>query len=139
MQHALDRALMAGPGRNLTTLDRERLKALARFLRSELSHRTTPDEFTFAGFGGQANVEPTYSLDIDLQQMLRALPAFEQWLATQKIGFEKKWQRLTVALESFADTSSGDLLPKQPPAEEFRLLQKIVSELLLHTESTLQT
>jgi hypothetical protein len=139
MQHALERALKAQTARDLSTLDKERLDALARFFRSELSLKPPTDAFSFAGFGGQSSSEPTYSLDFDLQQMIKSLPAFDEWHAAQKLGFEKKWQKLVSALESYANNLNGSLLPNQPPCDEFQILQKIISELLLHAESALQT
>lgn len=139
MQHALDRALKAQTVKDLSSLDRERLNALSRFLRSELSQKTAPEKFSFAGFGAQPSSEPTYSLDVDLQQLVKSLPEFEEWHAAQKMGFEKKWQKLVAALESYAESLGDSLLPNQQPREEFQIVQKIVSELLLHAESALQT
>ena len=139
MQHALLRASTTQNPRDLSILDKERLNALARFLKNELSLKTTPEVFSFAGFGGQHASEPTYSLDTDLQLMIKSLKIFDEWHAAQKIGFEKKWQKLVSALESYAHNLGGSLLPNQPPREEFQILQKVVSELLLHAESALQT
>src|SRR5579859_5900009 len=139
MQHALGRALGAQTAKYLSDLDKERLNALARFLKSELSQKTEPDALTFSGFRDQPSNEPTYSLDIDLQQMLKNLPAFEEWHAAQKLGFEKKWQKLVSALETYLQSLGSSLLPIHPPQEEFGILQKIVSELLVHAESALQT
>ena len=138
MQHALLRANAAQNARDLSMLDKERLTALAHFLKSELSLKTIPEVFSFAGFGGQPSGEPTYSLDIDLQQMIKNLKAFDEWHAAQKMGFEKKWQKLVSSLETYAQNLGGSLLPNQPPQEEFQILQKVVSELLLHAESALQ-
>jgi hypothetical protein len=139
IQHALMRAIGAQTAKDLSDLDKEQLNGLARFLRSELSQKTEPDAFTFAGFGGQQTNEPTYSLNIDLQQLLRTLPAFEEWHATQKLGFEKKWQRLVAALEAYTGNWGGTLLLNHPPREEFQILQRIISELLVHAESALQS
>lgn len=136
MEHALDRVLNTNCGHKLTIMDQERLRALGRFLRAELSAETVSPDFTFAGFGGQTNVEPSYSLDIGLQQLLKNLSAFTQW--RPKMGFDKKWQRLVEAVESFAGNPGELLLANKPPVEEFQLLQMIVAELLLHAESTLQ-
>ena len=46
MQHALNRAVA---GQNLMELDKERLSALARFLRGELSQEKADYDFNFAG------------------------------------------------------------------------------------------
>jgi hypothetical protein len=138
MQYALGRALKAHTARDLSKLDKERLDALARFLQSELSLKPASDAFSFAGFGGQSSSEPTYSLDFDLQQMIKGLPEFDEWLVAQKLGFEKKWQKLVSSLEAYTSSLNGSLLPNQPPREEFQILQRIISELLLHTESALQ-
>lgn len=139
MQYALERALKAQTSKDLTSLDKERLNALARFLRCELSLKSSLDVFSFAGFGGQSSSEPTYSLDFDFQQMIKGLQSFEDWHSAQKLGFEKKWQKLVSALESYAQNLNGILLPNQPPREEFQILQKIISEVLLHAESALQS
>jgi hypothetical protein len=139
MQHALGRALKAQTARDLSNLDKERLNALARFFHSELSLKPAADVFSFAGFGGQSSSEPTYSLDFDLLQMIKNLPEFDGWHAAQKLGFEKKWQKLVSALELYSTSLNGSLLPNQPPREEFQILQRIISELLLHTESGLES
>jgi hypothetical protein len=139
IQHALGRALKAQTGRDLNGLDKERLDALARFFHSELSLKPSTEAFSFAGFGGQRSSEPTYSLDFDLQSMIKNLPEFDAWHAAAKLGFEKKWQKLILALETYIAGSGGSLLPNQPPREEFQILQRIISELLLRTESALQS
>jgi hypothetical protein len=138
MQHALQRAIEASTLRDLSELDREHLDALAHFLRNELSQRADPGALTFAGLVGQRSAEPGYSLDIDLQQMIKSVPAFEQWHASQKLGFEKKWQRLVSALASHTQNLGDTLMPDQPTQEELTILQGILAELLLHVESALQ-
>ena len=135
MQHALNRAVA---GQNLMELDKERLSALARFLRGELSQEKADYDFNFAGLSGQEAREPKYSLDLDLQQLLKKLPEFDNWHAPQKLGFERKWLKLISALETYGPMQSGRLLPVSPPREEFQVLQTILAELLLHTESSLQ-
>lgn len=139
MQHALQRALAVESTRDITDLDKERLLALSQFLKSELIQKPTPEVFSFAGFGRATAEGPSYSLDLDLHQIIKALPDFEQWHAAQKLGFEKKWQKLITTLESYIQNVGGNWLPNQPPKEEFQILQKIISELLLHAESTLQS
>ena len=139
MQYALGRVLKAKNGGDLNSLDKERLTVLASFFHGELSLKTPTDTVSFAGFGGQSSAEPTYSLDFDLQAMIKGLPEFESWHAAAKLGFDKKWQRLVSALETYTNGISGSLLPNQPPREEFQILQRILSELLLRTESALQS
>lgn len=119
-------------------MDRERLNALARFLRNELARTSATDDFGFAAFGAQAANEPTYSLDIDLEQLLKSVPAFERWNPAPGSSFEEKWLRLVTILEALSKDSGVNLLESPVAAEELGILQNVVYELLLHTESTLQ-
>ena len=137
LQHALKRALHAQTSRDLTALDKERLTALARWLRRELTIKTSADLLTLNVFAAKPSREPVYALDIDLPQMIKSLPSFEAWLAAQKLGFDKKWQKLVTALETYTQNLGDSLLPHHPPQEEFHVLQDLLSELVLHAEGIL--
>ena len=133
MRHAIDRAMKADT--KLTELDHSRLQALADFLRNELDPKPEGEnEFLLLTSG-----EPRYSLDIDLRQIVKGLPIFEQWHRSSKMSFKDKKLKLFTALEDYLSKFSSYLFPNNPPQEEFKIFHAILTELLARTESTLVT
>jgi hypothetical protein len=133
MRHALERATKAKTMSDIAELDRTRLEALAKFLRTELDPKPV-GEYEFLSLTSN---EPRYSLDVDLRQLLKALPEFEQWHRAGKLAFKEKTEKLIDALEDYIKKLTGNLFPKNPPGEEFKILHAVLSELLLRTETAL--
>lgn len=135
MRHALDRAMKANTRSDLCELDQARLRSLLEFFRAQLN----PGAASENDAPSLDSAEAKYSLDIDLRQMLRDLPVFDQWHRSGKLGFKEKSLRLIASLEEYLDKVSNNLFPKNPPEDEFKILHSILSELLLRTEVTLLT
>jgi len=133
MRHAIDRAMK--PDTKLMELDKARLRTLADFLRNELDPKPLGDN----EFLSLSSEEPRYSLDIDLRQIVKGLPIFEQWHRSSKMGFKEKTQKLFSALENYIKEFSNSLFENNPPQEEFKIIRAILTELLARTESTLVT
>jgi len=127
MRYALDRAMNADKTGGLADLDRCRLRALANFLRSEFDPPQPED-----GFRSLALAEPRYSLDVDLQQMVKEIKEFKEWRHSSRLGAKEKVMKLVAALEDYQQGGTNNLFPKPP--EEFWILHAILSELLLRTE-----
>lgn len=137
MLHALDRAMNAKNARDLTELDRERLSALSRFLKTELISKSGNQPVSFGSVGLMASQDPSYSFSMDLQQVAKDLPDFEAYHASQKMGFDKKVQKLIAVLEE-CSAAPDALIPYNPPKPELRIIQNLLTELLVHAESALQ-
>jgi hypothetical protein len=120
---------------DLGELDQARLHSLVLFLRTELDPKAAGE----TEFLSLASAEPKYSLDIDLRQLLKELPDFDQWHRAGKLGLKEKTLRLITCLEDYLNKVSGNLFPKNPPEDEFKILHAVLSELLLRTEITLLT
>src|SRR5437879_3320808 len=118
MQHALERAMKARARGDLAELDQARLRSLVDFLRAELDPKSAGE----SEFLSLAAAEPKYSLDIDLRQLLKELPVFEEWHRAGKLGFKEKTLRLITALEEYLEKLSGNLFPTNPPEDEFKIL-----------------
>src|SRR6266404_5530015 len=127
MRYALERAMNPEKSGGLADLDRCRLQALANFLRSEFDPPPAED-----GFRSLALAEPRYSLDVDLQQMVKEIKEFKDWRHTSRMGAKEKVMRLVAALEDYQKSGPSNLFPKPP--EELEILHAILSELLLRTE-----
>lgn len=138
MLHALKRAKDAKNTRDLTPLDRERLTDISELLKTELLHRTGEGNVGFSSLATASPFDPTYTLGLDLRQFLKEIPEFEQWNASQKLGSDRKLQKLQSALDTYIGQLSSNLL-NTPPEEEFSILQTILSSILIHTESALQS
>jgi hypothetical protein len=126
MRYALERAMNANELGGLAELDRCRLRALAGFLRSEF------DPEPADGFRSLALSEPRFSLDVDLQQMVKDIKAFKDWRHTSRMGAKEKILKLVGAVEDYQKNRSSNFFPTPP--EEFHVLHAILSELLLRTE-----
>lgn len=133
MRHALQRAMAAPAKGELTELDRARLSALADFLKNELDPKPVEE----CEFLSLASAGPQYSLDVDLRQLVKGLKAFEEWHRAAKMSCRDKALKLIGALEGYLGKVSGNLFPNNPPAEEFKILDAILSELLSRTETAL--
>jgi len=120
---------------DLGELDQARLRSLLDFLRTELDPKAARENDILS----LASAEPKYSLDIDLRQLLKDLPDFDHWHRAGKLGFREKTLRLVTCLQEYLDKVSGNLFPRNPPEEEFKILHAVLSELLLRTEITLLT
>jgi hypothetical protein len=131
MHHALERALGPSPRGGLTEFDRDRLRALADFLRNQFDSKISQDEEISLALDG-----PRYSLDFDARQVLKSLKSFEQWHRSGKIGTKEKSKKLIDSLEEYLQGFSGSWFPT-PPQEEFRILRGFLSELLVRTETAL--
>jgi len=133
MRHALERAMKATARGDLAELDQARLRSLIDFLRAELDPKPTEQ----GEFLSLASAEPRYSLDVDLRQLLKGLPVFEQWHRAGKLGFKEKTLKLITALEEYLGKLLGNLFPSNPPEDEFKILHAVLSELLVRTETAL--
>ncbi len=127
MRYALERAMNVSELGSLAELDRCRLRALAGFLRSEFDPEPSAD-----GFRSLALSEPRFSLDVDLQQMVKDNQAFKDWRHASRMGAKEKIMKLVGALEDYQKRWSSNFFPKPP--EEFQVLHAILSELLRRTE-----
>jgi hypothetical protein len=136
IQHALHRA-SNNRAQQLTELDRELLGRLAEIVRNVMPEEEKPTAAFTNHFDSLATYEAKGSLDFDLRYQLKNTPEFETWLSTQKQGFEKKIQRLIVALENYVRESRQGLLADRFPDEEFKVLNAIISRLLVQVESAL--
>jgi hypothetical protein len=136
MIHALERAKTVKHTNQLTSLDQERLRDVAILLESELFHRSG-ESLEFSSLATASPFDPAYTFGIDLRQFLKNIPEFECWNASQKLGTEKKLQKLHSALEEYLKNVPTNLL-NTAPTEEFSLLQTILASILAHTESALQ-
>ena len=92
---------------------------------------------SFGSVGLMTSQDPSYSFSMDLQQVAKDLPEFEAYHATQKMGFDKKVQKLIAALEESSAVPDA-LIPYNPPKPELRIIQHLLTELLVHAESALQ-
>jgi hypothetical protein len=138
MIHALERARTAKNTQELTALDKERLRDVVNLLKTELFHRSSEGNLDeFSSLTTASPFDPAYTLGIDLRQFLKEIPEFERWNSPQKLGADKKLQKLQSALENYLENLSANLL-NTPPKEEFLLLQTILASILVHTESALQ-
>jgi hypothetical protein len=82
--------------------------------------------------------DPSYSLDISIEDLLKEVKPFNEWRQLQKLGFATKMHQLLESLHRYAESlCSGELLPNTPPEPEFEILRAAVGELLLRTESAL--
>lgn len=138
MIHALNRALEASNTRDLTALDRERLEDVSMLLKSELIQSGDSRDPKLALTSAASPFDPVDTLGVDLRQFLRQVPEFEQWNASQKLGTEKKLQKIQSAIDSYISSLMGTWLPNDPPQEEFRILRTLLSAILVQTESALQ-
>ena len=142
IDHALARTLDIGDPRNLTELDKDRLKVLVDFLQDGLLSEPASAEELFARFSYSEPTEPDYSSAIDLRGQITSVPDFEEWLKASKESFRVKIQRLVRAIEELVQgASSHDSLPgflrNDIPRKEFEILRAIVKTLLAQTETVL--
>lgn len=136
MTHALERAKTVKNTNQLTALDKERLEDVATLLKGELLHRAGED-LEFSSLATASPFDPAYTLGIEVRQFLKNIPEFEHWNAAQKMGTDKKLQKLYSVLEAYLKNVSTNLLTT-PPIEEISLLQTILASILAQTESALQ-
>ena len=135
MLHALERAKTVKSTNELTTLDKERLRDVAGLLKGDLEQRAG-ESLEFSSLATASPFDPAYTLGIDLRQFLKEIPEFERWNAAQKLGTDKKLQKLHSALEAYLKNVSSNLIIT-PPTEEFSLLQTILESIMIHAESAL--
>jgi hypothetical protein len=138
MIHALERAKTVKNTQELTLLDKERLGDVVTLLRTELLPQEEEGNLEFSSLATVSPFDPAYTLGMDLRQFLKEIPEFERWNAAQKLGTDKKLQKLQSALEGYLQNVSANWI-NSPPNEEFSLLQTILSSVLTRTESALQT
>lgn len=138
MIHALERAKTVKNTQELTCLDKERLEDVLALLKTELLHPGSEKDLELSSLAILSPFDPAYTLGMDLRHFLKEIPEFERWNATQKLGTDKKLQKLQSALENYLKNVSGNWV-NAPPTEEFSLLQTILASVLTRTESALQT
>ena len=131
MRYALKRAMNVEQLGHLGELDRSRLKDLAAFLRREFV-----PEAAAGGFRSLAVSEPHCSMGMNLQQMVMQLDVFKGWRQPSKMGVKEKMLKLVTSVEDYESKWPENLVPEPPPAE-FKVLDGILSELLLRTEMEL--
>ena len=132
IEHALDRVLDSSASFSLTDLDRERLMALADFLRDNIIVKTPNQSAT--------RLSPTrdsYTAELDLKERLQNVKEFSDWQEKAKLGVNKKVLSLVEAIEGFVKKPSDKLFPQDVPQEAFEVLKAIVAALVSDTESAL--
>jgi hypothetical protein len=137
MIHALNRALSVENAQDMTALDKERLQDLAQLLETEVLHRDKEGDVDLKALANVSPLDAAYTLGLDLRSFLKEIPEFEQWNAAQKLGTDKKLNRLHTTLTTYVSNLTG-WMPNRPPTEEFRILLTILSAVLRRTESALQ-
>lgn len=135
--HSLQRASAAENVQELQQLDKERLRALSDFLAHQLAQKSSESVPSFGALGDAPSFDPAYALGLDLRQVVKDIPAFEDWNASQKLGTEKKLQRLKAALDTYLESLGGNWLNK-PPVTELGILKSVLSQVLIQTESALR-
>jgi hypothetical protein len=138
MIHALNRALEAKNTRDLSDLDRERLVDVSTLLKSELLQTGESRDPNLALISAASPFDPVDTLGVDLRQFIRHVPEFEQWNSSQKLGTDKKVQKLQSAVDHYIASLMGTWLPNDPPQEEFRILKSLLAAILVQTEAALQ-
>jgi len=141
MDHALDRVMHSEKIGALTALDKERLLALAAFLKESLSPKPEEELVTVEALRSRNFETEGYIADFDLRQTLREVKEFEAWHLASKMGMERKIQKLTDAIEHYVRESSHKLLAKavETPEEEFRILRNILTVLLRQVSTVMHT
>lgn len=137
MIHAVRRAKTAKDTRELTVLDRERLEDVRNLIKSEMSHASVDAEMQFTSLVSTSDRGNSYTFGTDLHKLLKENVVFEKWSAPQKLGMEKKLQKLQSAVGNYLQNLPGNWV-NSPPKEELSVIEAILESLLSHTESSLQ-
>jgi hypothetical protein len=133
IDHALERAMMEDT--KLTALDKDRLEALASFLKGSLAEEK--DDFSSEDLFRPDVCESDYSSAIDLKKECEHVPEFTEWQKSSKKGFLYKLQQLINVIEEYNKNLTKNLLSPKPPEEEFKVLQAIIQSLLSDAEIAL--
>lgn len=136
MDYALERALAAHAAAPLDPLDRERLAALAAFLRVHAVAGTADPVLTLRDHllrhvESRAERVP----DVDVRDLVREVLEAQEWQG-RRVTTDGKVLRLVDALERYLADRSGRLFP-DPPRWEFGLLRAALGGLLRSAQSAL--
>jgi hypothetical protein len=137
MIHAIRRAKNATTSGDLTPLDRERLEEVISLIKSEVHPGATDNEAQLNSLITTSDRDASNAFGADLHKLLRENTTFERWNASQKIGTDKKLQKLQSAVQKYLQNPSNNLI-NSPPKEELTVIEAILESLLSQTESALQ-
>lgn len=136
MDHALERALAAQPPTPLDPLDRERLAALAVFLRVHATTAASDPAPTLRDRLLQDAPHRSDRLpDGDVRELVRQVLEAEEWQGP-RVNADRKVLRLVDTLDRYLADRAGRLFP-DPPRWEFALLRAALGRLLRSAQSAL--
>lgn len=137
IDHTLERIIKIDNPLTLTELDKDRLIALERFLKSGLEATDKPEKKHENFHNCLISSEPEYAFAIDLRNRINTISDFAGWQKSSKKGFDYKLHRLLSAIDKYLGETST-LFSKDEYKEEFKILHSIVHSLLLDAEIAMQ-
>ncbi|MDD4870097.1 MAG: hypothetical protein PHR77_06015 [Kiritimatiellae bacterium] len=134
---ALARSLDEKTSPKLTEFDKERINSFADFLEDGISINKQESFTPSHLLQYMEKHEPNYSSSLNLRSLISEVEEFDSFQKMQRVGFDKKLQKLIESIRSSLNPSEKDLFIYSTYHEEFTLLRLIVQNLLRHAEVSL--
>ena len=106
----------------ITKLDRENLLALGEFLRDNCIRQDAENLFSVEFLSTSEFSRSRFVPDIDVEGLLRGSEEFKTFLDKSKTSAKHKVQRLISALNTHISKSSDELIPRELPPDEFKIM-----------------
>lgn len=128
---ALSRLLQGENAAQLTELDRDRLSALADFLRAieQVSSDTGDLAAAQKMLVASDSARPNFTYSRDLKAKIARNTSFMEYSASSKLSFKEKLERLEDAARKLS-RGTGQLFSTQVPKTEINVLRSVVRSLL---------
>src|SRR5882672_11668919 len=127
MMHALDRVLEAKTHKDLSELDRSRIFSLVKFLKFEASKKICEEPLEYATLSSTLTRDPSYFLEVDVLDLIKDLPEFQNWNHYKSLGVEKRLNKILETVQNYAQTASfKTLIANDPPREEINILRALL-------------
>ncbi|MBU0769261.1 MAG: hypothetical protein KJ687_09225 [Proteobacteria bacterium] len=138
IDHTIERITHIDSAHKLSELDKDRLIALERFLKSGLKADVSYSKIFESLLSDTISSEPEYTSAIDLRARINTVPEFSNWQKSSKKSYEHKLKRLIDVIDAYLNEPPSFLFSQGEEKEEFVILHSIIHSLLSDAEIAMQ-